>query len=206
MSVLVCPRCGRTSDKVEFIDAFCIDDYPLNIKVPDRVELEQCTRCGRMRLRGEWTPYSDKKVEGLVLSRCKGDFEGASYDVAYQTASFSVKKGSARVERKIPLDIRRTICPQCSRMSGGYFEGIIQLRGDRAKAERLAETLLRKLEKKTFVTRTEEKDEGLDLYIGSSKAVVALMGELGLKVLITKKLVGREEGKRLYRTTFLIRL
>ncbi len=206
MSVLVCPRCGRTSDKVEFIDAFCIDDYPLNIKVPDRVELEQCTRCGRMRLRGEWTPYSDKKVEGLVLSRCKGDFEGASYDVAYQTASFSVKKGSARVERKIPLDIRRTICPQCSRMSGGYFEGIIQLRGDRAKAERLAETLLRKLEKKTFVTRTEEKDEGLDLYIGSSKAVVALMGELGLKVLITKKLVGREAGKRLYRTTFLIRL
>ncbi len=206
MSAIVCPKCGRTSDEVEFIDAFCIYDYPLNIKTPDRVELEQCTRCGRIRIRGEWTPYSEKKVADLVLSRCKGDFEEASYDMAYQTASFLVRKGSARVERKIPLDIRRTICPQCSRISGGYFEAIIQLRGDRAKAEKLAGTLLKRLEKKTFVTRTEEKDEGLDLYIGNSKAVVALMGELGLKVLITKKLVGREEGKRLYRTTFLVRV
>ncbi len=206
MSAIVCPKCGRTSDEVEFIDAFCIYDYPLNIKTPDRVELEQCTRCGRIRIRGEWTPYSEKKVADLVLSRCKGDFEEASYDMAYQTASFLVRKGSARVERKIPLDIRRTICPQCSRISGGYFEAIIQLRGDQAKAEKLAGTLLKRLEKKTFVTRTEEKDEGLDLYIGNSKAVVALMGELGLKVLITKKLVGREEGKRLYRTTFLVRV
>ncbi len=206
MTVLVCPKCGRTSDKVEFIDAFCIYDYPISIKTPDRVELEQCTRCGRIKIRGEWTPFTEKKVADMVLGRCKGDFEDSSYDMAYQTASFLLRKGAGRVERKIPLDIRRTICPQCSRISGGYFEAIIQLRGDRAKGEKLAETLLKRLEKKTFVTKTEEKDEGLDLYIGNSKAVVALMGELGLKVLITKKLVGRDEGKRLYRTTFLIRL
>jgi nonsense-mediated mRNA decay protein 3 len=206
MSVLVCPRCGRTSDKVAFIESFCIDCYPLSIKVPDRVELEQCARCGRIRLRGEWTPFSEKKLADLVLSRCKGDFIDAGYGFEHQTAWFLVKGGSARVERKIPLLIRRTVCPQCSRISGGYFEAIIQLRGDRRRMDKYADMFVKRLQKKTFITKTEEKDGGLDLYIGNSKAVVAMMGEMGLKVLMTKKLVGREEGKRLYRTTFLLRL
>src|SRR5512143_2627407 len=206
MSAIVCPRCGRTSDQVEFIEAFCIDDYPVSIKAPDKAELEQCTRCGRIKLRGEWTQFSERKVAESILSRCKGDYEDAKYNLEYQTASFLVKKGSARIEKKIPLEIRKTICPQCSRISGGYFEAIIQLRGDRSKMDKYADMFIKRLQKKTFITRTEEKDEGLDLYIGNSKAVVAMMGELGLKVLMTKKLVGRDQGKRLYRTTFLLRV
>ncbi|NYZ73520.1 hypothetical protein H0O00_00080 [Candidatus Micrarchaeota archaeon] len=202
---LICPKCGKTSDKVAFIEAFCLECYPVNIKVPDKFEFEQCTRCGRARLKGEWTGHNERKIKELVLSRCRGDFESAEYDMATQTAVFTMKHG-AKVERFIPLEMKKTICPQCSRISGGYYEAIIQLRGNRARMERYALMLISSLEKKTFIAKTEEKDEGLNLYVGNSKAVVALMGKLGVRALITKKLVGREQGKRLYRTTFMVRL
>jgi nonsense-mediated mRNA decay protein 3 len=205
MSALICPKCGKTSDKVAFIEAFCTECYPVNIKVPDKMEFERCTRCGKARLKGEWTGYTEKKIAEQVLSKCRGDFESAEYDIATQTAVFTMKH-EAQVERLIPVEMKKTICPQCSRMSGGYFEAIIQLRGNRAKMEKYATMLISRLVKKTFISKTDEKDEGLDIYVGNSKAVVALIGGLGVKALITKKLVGRDQGKRLYRTTFMVRL
>ncbi len=117
-----------------------------------------------------------------------------------------MRGSGARIERGIPLDIKKTICQQCSRISGGYYEAIIQLRGDPVRVLGYADMLLKKLQKRTFITKEEEKDGGLDLFVGNSKVVVELMGELGVKTLITKKLVGRDQGRRLYRTTFLIRL
>lgn len=205
MSDIICPRCGRSSRDIEFIEAFCRDCAPVRLECPSRVELEVCTRCGRAKVRGEWTSAGQRKIADLVLSRCKGDFESSSYIEETATAKFDFPSGN-KLERTVILDRKKTICQDCSRISGGYFEGIIQIRGDRAKAERLAEALILKLQKATFISKTDEKDEGIDVYIGSSKAVVAVVTEMGLKTLITKKLVGRDQGKRLYRTTFLIRL
>ena len=205
MSDLICPRCGRSSKDVEFIEAFCRDCAPVRLECPPKVELETCTRCGRVKLRGEWTAHSAKKIAELVLGKCKGGFERAEYFPEAGIAKFDMESG-ARLERSIILEMKKTICQQCSRISGGYFEGIIQLRGDKERAEKYAGSLISRLEKKTFIAKTDEKDEGIDIYVGSSKAVVALMAELGVRALITKKLVGRDQGKRLYRTTFLIRL
>ena len=205
MSNLVCPKCGRTSDEVKFIDAFCIYCYPVNIKVPGKVELERCTRCGNMKMRGEWTAFSEAKIKNLILDKCKGDFESAEYDMDRQVVVFRLKHTDATIEKPVALDIRKTICLQCSRISGGYFEAIIQLRGNRQKVEKSAEMLIKRAETKTFIAKTDDKEEGIDIYLGSSKVVVGLMAELGVRALITKKLIGREQGKRLYRTTFLIR-
>jgi nonsense-mediated mRNA decay protein 3 len=208
MSELVCPKCGRTSDKVQFIEAFCIDCYPANVKIPKRVEIEQCKSCQKVRLKGEWTPYSRRKIADYVAGKCRGDYVSAEYDHERGIIIFTISKddSEAKVERSVDVEIKAVMCRNCSRISGGYFEGIIQLRGDPKKVERYAKTLIQSLEKKTFITKTEEKDGGLDLYVGKSKAVVELLGELRIKALMTRKLVGRAEGKRLYRTTFLIRL
>lgn len=208
MSGLVCPKCGRTSDKVQFIEAFCIDCYPVNIKIPKKIEIEQCKSCQKVRLKGEWTPYSRRKIADYVAGKCRGDFVSAEYDHEKGTITFTISKdgSEAEVERSVDVEIKTVMCRNCSRISGGYFEGIIQLRGDSKKVERYAKKLIQSLEKKTFITKTEEKDGGLDLYVGKSKAVVELLSELRIKALMTRKLVGRIEGRRLYRTTFLIRL
>jgi nonsense-mediated mRNA decay protein 3 len=206
MSVLVCPKCGRTDDEVEFIDAFCKYDYPVRLKLPDRMEFEQCTRCQMVRLQGEWIPYNAKRLSKYLLSKCKGDYDSADYDVDRQVAVFVMSGSGAKIERPIPLDLKKTICQQCSRMSGGYYQAIIQLRGDPLRVLGKGEMLVKRLENRTFISKSEETDGGLDIYVGDSKAVVAVVTALGLKTFITKKLVGRDQGKRLYRTTFLIRL
>lgn len=208
MSDHICPRCGRNDSQVAFIDAFCVDCYQVKLVVPPKLEMLQCKRCGMMHLKGEWMPRSERKIADYIVSKCKGEFERAEYDVERQMlTAFIVKGGNElKVERPVLLDVTITTCPRCSRMSGGYFEGIIQLRGDRKKVEKAAANILKRLEKKTFISKTDELDEGIDIYAGSSKAVVALMGELGFRTLISKKLVGRDEGKQLYRTTFLVRL
>jgi nonsense-mediated mRNA decay protein 3 len=204
MTGLICPKCGRSDEKIKFIDAFCTDCYPIKIELPGKMGFERCGRCSRMKFRGEWMAYNERKLKEYILGKCKGDFESADYDIESQMAFFMIR--GSKIERFLPVDFIKTICQQCSRISGGYYEGIIQLRGNRAKMEKYADMLMGKLERITFITKTEEKEEGLDLYVGRSKPVVKLMSDLGLKTLMTKKLVGRDQGKRLYRTTFLIRL
>lgn len=205
---LICPKCGRGEDEARFIDAFCVDCYPVNVSAPGRLELERCKRCGRMLFRGAWVPYDERKIGAWVVSKCKGDFSSAEYAFAKRLVLFAISRGGKelRVERSAPLDIKTVMCPQCNRISGGYYEGIIQLRGSRPRVERHAKLLAGMLERKTFIAKTEEKEGGVDIYVGSSKAVLEAVTRLGVRALITKKLIGRDQGKRLYRTTFAIRL
>jgi nonsense-mediated mRNA decay protein 3 len=205
MSDLICPRCGRSSRGLRFIEAFCIDCAPVRLECPQKVEIEVCTRCLRIKLRGEWTPSSEKKIENILISRCRGEFVGFSYDHEAGQVEFELGSG-VKLRRDLLLEMKKTICQQCSRISGGYYEGIIQLRGNPEKAEKYAEKLVGRLGKSTFIAKVDEKEEGIDIFVGSSKAVVSLMSDEGVKALITKKLIGRDQGKRLYRTTFLIRL
>jgi len=205
----ICPRCGRSSSEVEFIDAFCIRCYPLDIRMPAKLEMEQCKRCGSIHLQGEWTSHGGGKIAKYVISKCKGDFESATYDSAKNVVIFTIRRGEGgaiTVERPSPLEMKPAMCPTCNRISGGYYEGIVQLRGNPQKVAKKADELVRQLSKKTFISKTEETDGGIDIYVGSSKVVLELMNRLGIRTLITKKLVGRSEGKRLYRTTFLMRL
>lgn len=203
---LICPKCGRSSDEIRFVEAFCVDCYPVKLKCPAKMEVEQCTRCGRVRIRGEWVDPGKRALSDYVIGKCKGDFEQGTYNMKEQTATFTMSKSGVEVERTIALEIKKTICWQCSRMSGGYYEAIIQLRGNPLKVKGHALMFIKKLSKKTFIAKEEEKAGGLDIYVGNSKAVVELMSELKIKTLMTKKLVGVSEGKKLYRVTFLVRL
>ena len=203
---VICPKCGRSNDKVEFIEAFCVDCFPVRLSCPPKVEVEECTRCGRMRLHGEWTQPSKRSVSELVLGRCKGSTDSADYDIENGTALFVMSGSGARVTRIIPLERMKTICQQCSRISGGYYQAIIQLRGNPLKVKGYALTIVKRLEKKTFISKEEDTEGGLDIFVGNSKAVLAVVSDMKLRTVITKKLVGADQGKRLYRTTFLVRL
>jgi len=206
MTEHICPLCGARSGEKRFIEAFCIDCYPANIKLPGKMVIERCKHCERMRISGKWIPYDEKKIGAYVVGKCKGDFSEAYYDLETQKAAFTVDKSGAQIEKRITVEIATTVCPECSRISGGYFEAIVQIRGDPYKVEKYAAKLMDRLKEITFITKTEEKHGGVDIYAGKSKPVVAMFNELGTKVLITSKLVGVSQGKRLYRTTFLVRL
>jgi len=205
--MLICPKCGRNEKEVKFMEAFCVDCYPFNLKLPGKVGIEVCKRCNRMRLRGEWVPYNSRKIEEHIASKARGDFESVRYDSEKMELVFTVRKGDAAVEIRKPFEFEKkiTVCPDCSKIAGGYYESIIQLRGDEKKVAKYSKILTDMLKKKTFITKTEEKHGGIDICTGSTRAVLEAVAELGLKRKITRKLVGLKEGKRFHRVTFSIR-
>ncbi|NYZ77687.1 hypothetical protein H0O02_05245 [Candidatus Micrarchaeota archaeon] len=203
----MCPKCGKTEKEKQFLEAFCIDCYPFSFRIPDVVEIETCKRCGRMRIRGEWVSFDKKGMDEYIAGKCKGEFESVTYDSGKQQAFFTVKKcgTSVTVPRYIEFIKKITICQDCSRMAGGYVEAIVQLRGNEQAIAKYSKMLIRMLKAKSFITKTEETHGGMDLFVGSTRSVLESCGALGLHAMITKKLMGRREGRRYYRTTFSIR-
>lgn len=205
---LRCAKCGVSNKEVAFSGPFCIKCRPVHIKCPKRMEFIRCTKCKKVRLKGNWVNADEAKLAKEVISKCKGEFISGSYDFRQQEATFYVGDKSAMfpVKETISARVVKTICQSCSRQSGGYFEAIIQLRGPPGRIKKAYWTIKKMIGNKTFLTKEEEKKEGMDLYVGSSSMVVEMLAELKLKSKITKTLAGEKEGKRVYRTTFLIRL
>ena len=205
--MLMCPKCGKSNKEVQFLEAFCVNCYPFNLVLPKNIKVEMCKRCGKMKIRGQWTPYDRKTLEEYVASKARGEFEKVEYDSKTKEMVFTVKKGDESAEIRKPFEYEEVIliCPDCSKISGGYFEAIIQLRGDEKKVAKYSKRLTKMLSVKTFITKSEERHGGTDIFVGSSREVLGVMSELGLRTKITRKLMGLREGKRYYRTTFAIR-
>ena len=162
-----------------------------------------------MKLRGEWTHFSEKKISDWVESKLKGEFDSVELAPDWKGAKFTVEKDGEKVqiEKELNFSLNPDICPECNKKSGGYFEAIIQLRGPDARISKYAKLFTEMLEREgTFISKMVELKEGLDLYAGSTKSTLAIIKRLGLTYGISTSLAGQKQGKRLYRTSFSIRL
>ncbi|MEW5996973.1 MAG: NMD3-related protein [Candidatus Micrarchaeota archaeon] len=207
MHNIICPKCGATSDKVQFIGPFCIKCSPIRIECPKEFSIDVCAKCGRMRLARDWVPITDTLLNRLFSRKCRGDFKKVEFDPSGTATFFIEKEGNIfPLQRHFKFIQNKIMCPDCSRKGSGYFEAIIQLRGSPERIAKYEKLLTSGLSKTTFIAKTEDLKEGKDIYAGSTKSVLELFHGLGLRTLITRKLSGQKQGKRLYRTTFLLRL
>lgn len=205
--MLICPKCGAKSTDKDFLEAFCIDCYPFNVKLPKTQTLAVCKKCKKMRLKGEWCGYNRRKIGDWMVSKLRGEFSSADYDIDNCMAIITVEKNgkTAKIKREMKLELETIMCQNCNKIAGGYFQAKIQLRGDEKRVEKYKRIFESMLSKKTFIGKEKEMHGGIDIYVGSSKAVFEVMAELGLRAKITRKLFGKSEGKRIYRTSFAIR-
>lgn len=105
-------------------------------------------------------------------------------------------------------------CPTCSKKRGNYFEAIIQLRGGRSKFEEVLKFVMEIVDDQDnsgiFITKIEKKREGYDLYISDrefSKIITKrIIERFGGSITESNSLVGRKEGRDLYRFTYAVRL
>ncbi len=205
---IICPRCGKTSNEKEFIDAFCVDCHHVDIIMPKDIVFETCKRCEKIKFRGSWQGVSEKEFNNYIIRKCRGDFFNAEYNRKEGSITFFIKRLNKilRINKWIDVTFNKNLCPDCSKMSGGYYEAIIQLRGNEQRIAKLASILARELVKTTFISKVDEKKEGTDIYIGSNVAALEIVKQLGYTYGISRKLFGLKEGKRTYRTTYVIRL
>ncbi len=198
-----CPICGAKEGEKPFIGPFCVDCYEIKCKIPKKIEIVECVRCGRIRIRGEWKEANEEEIEEWVLAKCKGEDQPTALDIEKNELIFYI--GGKEVRRGIKLTFSKTTCPTCSRISGGYYEAILQLRGNWKEIRIWIKRFKKALMKTTFISKEEELKEGINLYVGEGKKLLEVIKGFGLKWKTSRKLHGMKEGKRLYRTTYLIR-
>lgn len=196
-----CPKCGVMDTEKSFMDSFCTGCYlSMNMPtLPAKITIYRCRACGNERFTA-WTTPVDESIAHELRSKRFGTPE-----VRLEERRVMVKYNDISTEFCIPLKVKDSICNTCSQKSAGYYEAIIQLRGKYAHDRIFAGKIMRQLEHLTFIPKTEELKEGLDIYVGSKQAVVAVLTALNLRLMTSNKLYGVKDGRRIYRTTFLVR-
>lgn len=186
-----------------------------------------------MRVRGKWVAYSDTALLGLAKSGSsfkglenpllvlKGVEVNDKFGVLMLKISGRVGGEELEVERIVSLRVFRVTCPSCSRVSGSYFEAILQARFEpKASKKKIGEKMS---EIRAFLKKNEENDalsrvvklqfvnNGFDLSIGSKRAAKKACGffekQLRERVIVTSDIYSydRNKGRPIKRYTFCLR-
>jgi len=228
---MICPRCAKSSLNTAFVGDFCIYCHLESKKeeLPNSVQIIICPKTGLMRTTAKVASeqktqrysLSKKKVaeswikpdNSLIKQIVKRPFKKAGFDCKYKmgdefiTLYFEGADGQ-KITHEHPFHIEyvKILSPMASRATGGYFEAIIQLRGDREKIEKYRKRIIKELQRHTFIAKDLNLPEGVDIYVGQKEKIQTILRDLGLISERSKKLSGqRRDTKRLYRDTFLVR-
>jgi nonsense-mediated mRNA decay protein 3 len=232
---LKCIVCGKGAQVLDSLCEKCICQRRRFIELPLFMEHTVCAHCGSTFIGKRWKDATniEEELVASVKRAAKLDCpEGCniSTDVTLKTvddfnvdaraeAKISVGKMSFTQSGKTRVRIRRAVCERCSRVRGKYFEATLQVRGaGRALTEREHDLVYRKVQEKamgagdrdSYITKEEERDGGLDFQLGKISVAKGLSRFLadatGGRIIETKTLAGRKEGKELFRVTFLVRI
>ncbi len=207
------------------------------LECPQVVYGRICPTCGSVFRKGRW--QSGDEEEDTVISFVKENLEinrdAGNIDLSMTPKLLDYSRYQVHVEAKgyikgAPVDaaidtevrISWETCDTCSRISGGYFEGIVQIRADKrlptqeelkrclSIAEEVAARSQEKGDRLAFIAKTEELAEGVDIYVGLIKLgkqiCRALIDTFGGRFTESPKLVGQKNGVDLYRITYALHL
>lgn len=203
---MFCPVCGKKSKGI------CIDCFSEKnpIELMD-IRLSKCA-CGNYLYRGNWsgdvkdsvkkavekniTPPPEIKLENMqVLPEFKGDRIDLEIRIIGHYREEHFKK---TLYENIKIDKKE--CPDCSRTRSGYYEAIIQFRISRSLNDFNPNP--------RYISKIKKVRGGFDLYITSLKYARDMEREFeksGFLVGESSKLVGRKNGRDLYRISISVK-
>ncbi|MEM2874707.1 MAG: 60S ribosomal export protein NMD3 [Candidatus Hadarchaeales archaeon] len=207
IKVLVCGSCGAYRSRNSWITPTCgdgvnaaivdsaISSVQAAVAGPDGVMIVPATQSTDLVL--EVHPSPDKKHVRI-------------------TARGRVHRLQPEVVEDVMIGVRvdTGTCDVCRARRGGKYEAIIQVRGELggksiSEVRRAVDEAIGGLWPEAFVSKTVKLREGMDFYIypaGAARRAVQMMRKLGAEVVESSKLVGQtRDGKRRYRSTFLVR-
>ncbi len=232
----ICPRCGGASE--DGLCLSCIIETTEFMVCPDQIDLVICSVCGSIFERGRWR-QTDLELDDLIKNAL---FKAISIHTELEAVELEIfihPRGSTRfvcevhlsgifrgapvkAECEVRVRVSRRSCDRCSRISGRYFEGIVQVRGrerlpdesDLAAARDIALSLAadgyRKGDRLAFIQDIKKVRGGIDIIVGSTQLgrhiAKSIAERFGGKTQESVKLVGCKDGKDIFRTTILVRL
>ncbi|MEM2109274.1 MAG: NMD3-related protein, partial [Candidatus Odinarchaeota archaeon] len=126
------------------------------------------------------------------------------------------------VQREVTLTIQKNICPDCSKISRGSYEAIIQIRAKNRQLEeeervKILNYIYNFIQKNNItspehaITKIKESISGFDLYFSSNNLARKISNEVaeefGCAHKESSKLVGKDKsGKTLFKVVYSLRL
>lgn len=197
-----CPICGKSDQKVAFHGELCMECAKERISPLPTVRVRVCPKCNEVIDKARKKKGMTFEAEASRMLKIKQ--QNPKYSADYKTVEYDTPAG--RISQDIVVLTEKEMCAECARKGSQYFEAIIQLRGDEKRMDIMAERLLKRISSRSFIPKIEELKEGLDIYCGSRNEAISALNSQQLGFLRTEKLAGEKDGKRLYRTTLLVRL
>ena len=202
---MFCIKCGKNA----VAGNFCKECFLKSARLFELKDftMHKCHGCGN---------FKEVSVKGQVEREIKTKNKLTSIDVktkktgnrlaATVTCSGFIPplKSAVTEEKKVNITVKKFMCKKCVEISGGYYEAVIQVRGE--KKDSLMNKLHRMLPKNAVTTVIPLK-EGYDVRIRkkgfASTAVSYLRNRFEVKE--SYKLVGEKKGKKIYRNFYAVR-
>lgn len=219
-----CYKCGKTGQLYDGVCRECFLSSFSPFSYPKIARLDVCPKCGRVLRRGKWVDFDPVECLMSVLDfDDRFDVEGISVRGVEERGGKIVigflVKGSVmgleiEEEGEAPIIRNFRSCDQCSRIAGGYYEAIVQIRAERRHPTPYecmrCELISREVASQSFVTKVEKLKEGIDIYVGNQdvgrKICERIVRDLGGRYSSSPKLVGEKDGRKVYRVTYSVRL
>jgi len=209
-----CFICGKQST-IEGLCEECWGKRHKLVELPEKLEFIQCPKCNLVKIRNNWVePDLGKIIRDSAKLHGKITAWGTSLQKdGYEITACGEIEGIEKKEtHKIRLHAIKNICPVCGRVLSGYYEAIIQVRGEHdgrtlewleREAERIGRT-----DSMAFIRRETVKG-GTDYFFGSKKAAKSIAMEMKKKfnaeLTESFQVAGRKDGKELVRTIISVR-
>jgi nonsense-mediated mRNA decay protein 3 len=224
-----CIVCGKNEAFKLGLCKACLADK-IHLK-SDNMELTVCPKCGSVKLNKKWYYDNGEKfivknaVSHIITDKSDKISGVKSYNIGEDSISLDVMvndKNLGEVEKNIVINLKviKESCPVCNKVTGSYYESVIQLRTftteygkvlDMAK-ETIVQFMktLNKNDPNSFISRIDILKEGLDIYLGKKEDAIKIDKLMNLdyfcNMKVTKSLAGRKDSKDLFRYTHLIRI
>lgn len=238
---MFCVVCGKETPDEELRHGECVSCYvEKNVlaSLRENVDIEVCVHC-HARRRGEIWIEGHGSLEPIVDDVVREAIDYAKVVekprtrmtiTAEDERNFSVHVVASGTAEGVPFEkelktrsrIKNATCVRCSRVQGGYYEAVVQVRATKrlmpademraikGLASRFINRVVQDGDRNAFVLKDEETDRGLDIYMGTTNSgrmlakLIAL--EYGGHTSDHPKTVGRKDGLDLIRLTFAVKL
>lgn len=173
----------------------------------DNFTAHVCRACGN---------YSGGRIEDQILGsiRQKGIVKSCTIKMKHIgnkihaaikcMGSIPPLKKTVSQEIKVVIITKKRMCDACQKISGGYYEAVLQIRGD--KKDEIARKIKKNMPE-SMITGIKNLKEGYDIRIADKKIASKAASQLrkSFSVKESYKLIGDKKGKKLYRNFYAVK-
>ena len=206
-SMKFCFVCGKKTEKL--IEGYCEDCYNEKfnlVKIPKDLRIVMCSKCKKIKNGINW---EDIEIEDYLKNKIKTLGKDVKIEIKgnkiFVTGKLEKSKKPKEEVHEINIRLIKALCLRCSQKLGGYYETVIQLRGNVTNS--ILNLLDEKINEKSFY-RAEAVKDGFNLYVGdknvANDVTELIKKKYKFKIRKSYKLFTKKEGRNVYRTMISI--